>query len=376
MGERKNSKGRERMNIKVGAEHGIICRLPGERFGYFGWPSVARMDDGMLVAASSGLRTEHICPFGKTVLHSSKDDGRTWSSSRVLNDTPLDDRDAGIVNLGGKAMLVSWFTYFHRSRSHLKPEELAAWEKVMGTWTDDLVQQWLASWIRLTEDGQTWSEPILVPVSTPHGPIRLANGDLLYLGKTRQRGVHPSDQHRGETMSCRSTDGGKTWRELGCVPICEGTRHENYHEPHVVELEDGKLVGMIRFQYSGEDDPAKDQIDFSLFQTESEDGGVTWTKARPTGVYGSPPHLFRHSSGVLICVYGYRKPPFGQRAMISSDNGTTWQQDLVLRDDGPDWDLGYPASVEMPDKSLFTIYYQKFHAGEKCSLLWTRWKLP
>jgi hypothetical protein len=62
--------------------------------------------------------------------------------------------------------------------------------------------------------------------------------------------------------------------------------------------------------------------------------------------------------------------------MVSRDGGATWQHDLVLRDDGPDGDLGYPASVEMPDGSLLTIYYQKAAAGEKCSLLWTRWSLP
>ncbi len=52
------------------ADHGIICRLPGERFSYFGWPTVARMPDGTLVVVSSGLRSQHVCPVGKTVLNS------------------------------------------------------------------------------------------------------------------------------------------------------------------------------------------------------------------------------------------------------------------------------------------------------------------
>src|ERR1043165_135334 len=42
---------------KLKAEHGIVCSKPHDRFGYFGWPTVARMDDGELVVASSGLRT-------------------------------------------------------------------------------------------------------------------------------------------------------------------------------------------------------------------------------------------------------------------------------------------------------------------------------
>ena len=53
------------------------------------------------------------------------------------------------------------------------------------------------------------------------------------------------------------------------------------------------------------------------------------------------------------------------------------EYDYILRDEGPDTDLGYPSSVELDDGSLLTLYYQKRESSqEKCSLLWTRWKLP
>lgn len=288
----------------------------------------------------------------------------------------LDDRDAGVLNLGGKRMLVSWFTSI-ASWAHdehmMSAEEAKAAEPLFKGYTDDVIRRWLGSWLRLTDDGETWGEPIRVPVFTPHGPIRLANGDLLYLGRT---GLDTGERQDGNVTALRSTDGGKTWTALGTVPLCDGTHSTNYHEPHVVELDSGRLLGMIRFQYGDGDTPSTEQLTFSLFQTESDDGGATWTPAKPTGVRGSPPHLLRHSSGAIVCVYGYRDAPYGQRAMISRDGGATWQTDLILRDDGPDWDLGYPASAEMPDGSLFTIYYQKVQAGEKCSLLWTRWALP
>jgi sialidase-1 len=365
------------MSPAIEAEHGVVCRLGHEPFGYFGWPSVTMLDDGTLVVASSGLRTEHVCPFGKTVLNVSHDSGRTWSPPRVINNSPLDDRDAGVIALGGGAMLVSWFTsdtrrYLDGARRSLPAEDVARWEEVIGTWTDELVRQHLGSWVLLSEDGATWGEPIRVPVSAPHGPIRLADGELLYLGNS---GFHLSDQDAGQLIACRSADSGRTWAELGRVPIAEGTRQVNYCEPHAVELTDGRLVGMIRFEGRGEDDPAGDQH-FHLYQTTSADGGRSWSRAMPTGVYGSPPHLLRHSSGPLICVYGYRRPPYGQRMMLSHDGGESWDADWILRDDGPDADLGYPSSVEMPDGTVLTVYYQKFRAGEKCSLLWTRWSLP
>ena len=40
-------------------EHGNICHIPNERFGYFGWPSIARMDDGTLIAGERLYNSIH-----------------------------------------------------------------------------------------------------------------------------------------------------------------------------------------------------------------------------------------------------------------------------------------------------------------------------
>ena len=114
---------------------------------------------------------------------------------------------------------------------------------------------------------------------------------------------------------------------------------------------------------------------FSTLVSESNDGGQSWSEPRSLG-YGAPPHLLRHSSGVLILTYGYRKEDVGQRVGISRDEGQSWEWDWIIRNDAPDWDLGYPSTVELGDGSLFSVYYQKFAAGEHCSLLWSRWQLP
>ncbi|MCX6991974.1 MAG: sialidase family protein [Kiritimatiellaeota bacterium] len=367
---------------KLDAEHGIVCRLPNERFGYFGWPSVARMDDGTLVVASSGLRSEHICPWGKTVLNLSTDDGRTWSAPRVINDSPLDDRDAGIVNLGGDRLLVSWFT--SDTRQYLKQEwvrkwlgaaEVESWHTKLATVTDAIAERHIGSWIMRSEHrGTTWSPPIRVPVSTPHGPIRMHSGELLYLGKPFGTW---DDMVKANITAARSADGGRTWEVLGQVPIYPGTDPANYHEPHVIELSDGHLLGMVRIEdHSGKTLKNACIPSFSLMQTESDDGGRTWTTVKPLGFHGSPPHLMRHSSGVLILTYGYRQAPYGQRVAFSRDDGATWDHDWIIRDDGPDSDLGYPSTVELADGNLFSVCYQKVPGDKKCSLLWSRWQLP
>ncbi len=375
------NKGEISMLKKLNATHGVVCRLPEDPLGYFGWPSVTLMDDGTLVAASSGLRRYHVCPWGKTVLHFSKDNGITWSDSKIINNSPIDDRDAGIISLGGKKLLVSWFTSDTRIYSDsewlketMSKEDHEAFIKEISSWDDEMVYSHLGSWIKISEDGTNWGEPIRVPVTAPHGPIKLANGDLLYLGK----GINTGEkfhyyQQEGAIKSAISKDEGRNWEIVGEVPIPADTEAANYHEPHAVELSSGKIIGMIRYQHSQK---IKKHDSFTMFQTESDDRGKTWSVAKPTGVLGSPPHLLRHSSGAVICVYGYRKEPYGERAMISYDECKTWSTDYILRDDAPDSDLGYPASVELEDGSIFTLYYQKYAAGEKPSLLWTRWRLP
>jgi hypothetical protein len=366
------------MEKRLDAEHGTICRLPRERFGYFGWPTVARMDDGTLMVASSGLRAAHICPFGKTVLNVSRDDGRTWSPPRVIQDSAIDDRDAGIISLGGGRLLVTWFrsdTRRYTDENWIPEAERKTWPDIFSAWTDEQVNALLGSWVMLSDDaGATWTEPLRAPVTTPHGPIRLKSGDLLCLGKPYKTW---NDRISSTISAARSTDGGRTWEMLGVVPVHPKTDPVNYHEPHVVELPSGRLLGMIRIEnHSGKSLAESGIPSFSLMQTESDDGGQTWTTAGPLGFHGSPPHLLRHSSDALVLTYGYREKPFGQRVAFSHDEGATWEHDWVVRDDGPDGDLGYPSTVELADGSLFTVYYQKAAAGEKCSLLWSRWQLP
>ena len=86
----------------------------------------------------------------------------------------------------------------------------------------------------------------------------------------------------------------------------------------------------------------------------------------------------RHSNGTLICTYGWRDfPGYGQRVMFSKDEGKTWDTNWILRDDAPSDDLGYPSTVELADKSLFTVYYQHPDIqNANSTLMWSRWRLP
>jgi hypothetical protein len=240
----------------------------------------------------------------------------------------------------------------------------------------------MGSHSRLSKDGgQTWGEITSTPVSAPHGPLRRRDGSLLYLGKPDYPCRYPDDDTRPKAISAfRSDDDGQSWQRLGQVPPPEGAAHHNCHEPHVVELPSGKLLGMCRFETCGRDtEEARTRWSsqtFGLAQTQSLDGGQNWSPFRLLQVLGSPPHLLLHSSGALVCTYGHRRVPYGQRAIISRDEGATWSRPVGLRDDGFSVDLGYPASVELPDGNIFSVYYQAAGADEKPGILWTKWSLP
>ncbi len=359
-------------------KHGVVCSRPDSRFGYFGWPSIARLGNGTLVAGASGLRMGHLCPFGKTTLFFSRDEGETWTCPVVVNDTPLDDRDVGLLSLGGQKLLLSWFnlesryysreTGFFRTACGLTDDEYALALALTERYPDAIDEKWAGSYTRVSCDGGvTWGPAHRSPVTAPHGPILREDGALLYVGK--EYGKKEGD---GEIAAHLSRDEGATWEKLGVLPVPEGTALHNFHEPHAIDLGGGRIRALIRYQDYGRQNAHPDQ--FSMAQSVSADGGSTWSEMTLLSVSGSPPHLIRDASGALVCVYARREAPFSERAMVSRDGGATWETDLILRE-ACDGDIGYPASVALADGSILTVYYQHLTPGDKASILSTRWRL-
>jgi len=112
----------------------------------------------------------------------------------------------------------------------------------------------------------------------------------------------------------------------------------------------------------------------------SDDGGKTWTTPVPLidGGHGTgvPAHIFRHSSGVLISAFSYRKAPYGIKLMISTDGGESWDtSDYRIYTSDVSSDLGYPSTVEMPDGTLLTVFYAKPDKDSPCVIMQQRWAL-
>lgn len=341
---------------------------------YHGWPTLARRSNGELLLVFSGGRESHVCPFGRVELMRSQDDGRTWRWPQVLLDGPIDDRDAGVVETTKGTILVTTFT------SLAYADLLAAAEKLPrgmpGSWSDIKFAEWRAvhhrisaeqrqhevgKWmIRSTDGGVTWSNRYAVPVNSPHGPIALSDGRVLYPGKE----LWTQSERVGV---CQSTDDGQTWEWLATIPTRTGDDHRQYHELHGVECADGTLIVHIRNHNPNNR--------AETLQTESKDGGKTWSEPHAINVWGLPSHLLRLKDGRLLMSYGYRRKPFGNQVRISSDHGQTWSEPLTISANGHTGDLGYPSTVECQDGTLVTVWYELLKDSPNAQLKQARWKL-
>ncbi len=347
--------------------HGIhvVSLRPNQ---YHGWPTLARRRNGQLLLVCSGGRESHVCPFGQVELMRSDDDGKTWTFPRVLLDLAIDDRDAGILETARGTLLATTFSslayeyqFNNGNINKWDAARQARWRGAHNRISTAERKAQLGTWmLRSTDGGVTWSTPYDSIVNSPHGPIQLADGRQLYAGKD----LWKSGQWIGV---CESTDDGRSWKKLAQIPTRAGDDPGEYHELHAVEATNGTIVVQIR-----NNNPANRS---ETLQTESSDGGKTWSVPHPIGVWGLPSHLVRLRDGRLLMSYGYRRKPFGNQARISTDHGKTWGEPVTISGDGANGDLGYPSTVELQDGTLLTAWYEQMSSRPRAVLRLAKWSL-
>ncbi len=346
---------------------------------YHGWSTVVRRQNGELWLSWSGGRESHVCPFGQVHAMTSKDDGKTWTWPRVLLDSATDDRDSGVLETAKGTLLVSTFTSLAYEDSFKKAsmmaehtdkgwvsksmpsEQFARWQAAHSRLSDDERKAELGEWvIRSTDGGKSWSNRIPTVANSPHGPIQLKDGRLLYPGKQLWTGEK-------KIGVAESKDDGLTWQWLSEIPTRKGDDSvKSYHELHGVEAANGTIIVQIRNH---------NKVDAGgTLQTESKNGGKTWSEPHAI-TFGLPSHLLRLRDNRLLMTYGHRRPPFGNQARISSDNGQTWSDPIILSGDGKGGDLGYPSTVELADGTLLTVWYESMKEPKLAVLRQAKWKL-
>ncbi len=301
---------------------------------YEAFPDVCRLRNGDLFVVFYG-GTGHVtapseaAPRGGAVYGlRSTDEGRTWSEPFVIVDTPEDDRDPHVRQLGNGDVLVTYFTLRYQKKGELSVEE----GKVFV--------------VRSIDGGETWDqEP--TPVSpTPYddvdglssvfqsGPPMQLEGGHVILPVYGTVSVRPRHY---ETAMMHSSDFGKTWDAASRVdPEQSATFSYGFCEASLARLADGRLITVMR--------PG-------MHQSYSSDEGYTWTKATQLPHPGDAPTVIRTRDNVLVVAH--RTP--GTAASFSTDDGATWTSPSRIDTVGG----AYPGLVELEDGSILCIYYEE-----------------
>lgn len=200
--------------------------------------------------------------------------------------------------------------------------------------------------------GKSWQGPFELPMFGRKGIA--ARTDYVVLGQHEALAMVTAAKENGREgrpLCIRTRDGGVTWAMQGWI----GPEPPLFSiMPSTVRLPDGRLLTAVRVRRD------KDNDWIELWT--SEDVGKTWRLVtRPVGFTGghagNPPSMLRMQDGRLCLTYGYRGAPYGIRAVLSENEGQSWSKDIVLRQDGAAWDLGYTRTVQRPDGRLVTVYY-------------------
>ena len=230
------------------------------------------------------------------------------------------------------------------------------------------------SWFYVSYDRcHTWQGPYSLPMFGQTGVA--ARTDYIVSGRdecTLFLTAAKSDGKEGRVFCARTSDGGKTFYFLS--PI--GPEPAGFSiMPASLRLSESRILCAVRCcERPSEFTTSRHWIDLYA----SDDNAATWQYLnRPvpdTGSGGNPPTLTRLHDGRLCLIYGYRARPFGIRARLSADQGATWSEEIVLRDDAGSHDLGYPRTVLRPDGTVVTVYYYNDRLGGEGYIAATLWK--
>ncbi|MXO67094.1 sialidase family protein [Altericroceibacterium endophyticum] len=289
----------------------------------------------------------------KTVTVRSHDRGRTWDG-----DDPQINMFSGIVERGADvaASLQPWAPI-----DYLDPQLLVANASVGGFAVKES-----RGTVRISKDGgDSWTPPVILPldglVSTTgiHSTLVRPDGRcLLFMFEVDKDNAnrHPlvyrstADGTQFHFMSYITPQSDPKWNVAGDYAGSIRFIGHRWFYPRGYLLPTGRMLCSLRCQR----DPR------GVMWTEiyySDDGGETWDFLNRINDWGAPADLVVMPDGRVVAVYGYRLAPSGIRASVSEDGGRTWGPELIIRDDGGSWDLGYPNAWVAGDGQVGTLYY-------------------
>ena len=347
--------------------------------GYSAWPTILQCQDGeMLIAFCEAkrrtARLTHADPSVHGMIIRSSDQGESWSEQpEVIGDYQYYGMDdPGIMQLSDGRILVN---AFRRSfgpaasvdkRVDVRLTRVQPYQWATG-YSDDMTYIFHS-----LDNARTWLEPVHADVSPFKAAcqlrpiVELPDGTLLL--PCYEEFNRPSTSESKMTWTAyvlRSRDRGRSWGEPAVIGA-HGIHGIGYNEPALLHLSSGRTVALLRTAPAG-----------WLYQSNSHDLGHTWSEPHKTPMWGYPAHLCLLQDGRLLATYGHRRDPFGIRACLSSDEGKSWsiENEIVLRDDLKNRDLGYPTTTQLDDGTLLTAYYGRDENNDVTCIQITSWKV-
>lgn len=327
--------------------------------GYF--PVLLRLKTGRLLVVFRS-NASHISVKGELSVSWSDNDGKAWSSALVVASGKDDHRNPAMVELPNGDVLLAYCImdgYDATGRKFMPTVKGIDPRSAKPLWT-----------MRSHDHGATWSAPQEIDGTRPladqgellndFGKMAVASDSSVLLSVY----TTPRDHHTSFERILRSNDSGHTWSLLS-------TLAHDVNETAILALPGNRVLAAMRTN--------KEQ---QLLMTHSLDAGKTWdTPVAVTGPNEHPGDLIRLRNRDLLLTFGERNAPRGAVAMLSHDEGKTWDPTtrMVLADDAPLFDCGYPSSVQLPDGGIVTVYYRvddALTAPASTSLRAIIWKLP
>ncbi len=300
------------------------------------------LSSGEIVAVFNEERYPYHHDSGQTLLTRSADGGVSWSEPEIV--LPWTDTtgnwDCGICELADGSLIVNLTitAFFKRGVNPEQPSwSSKPWTDEWGNWTWAYkTQGWLGTFVlKSTDRGRSWSAPIPCNVRPlKHGGCRVgcwqlpSSGLLMGLyGRIRGYGEEGEGESTRSAL-IRSDDGGVNWEYYSTIAY-DPASIIDYEEPALVRLQDGRLVCFMRTHVNPSSD-AKNMV-----MTISEDDGFSWTPPKWTNIWGYPADMIALADGRYLMVYGYRRPPYGVRGIVSED-GVSWDvaDEFVIREGG------------------------------------------
>jgi photosystem II stability/assembly factor-like uncharacterized protein len=319
--------------------HQSLSMAARSRIGYRGLytTSLVRLEDGTLLVCPHYGSVE----LNKVSIWRSEDEGITWKEVQIQGD-----------ELFGSGALLHYLQ-------------------------NGTVLLHTGALYRSDDSGITWKKISCTDVGIIRSIVKKTDGTLMLFGSEASWysgyeppprtliGIAPQWYREGAqgavAMSTAwricSKDNGLTWSEPEWI-INERVRVTDntdwprlqpfFREACIIGITDSHLLAATRRSYPHE----------HMVLTESYDGGMTWTEPRQfLGAGEIHAHLLPLKDGRILCTYARQELPRGIFAIISTDQGKTWDtaHPIYLGRTLSNF-FGWPTSIEMPDGTLLTSY--------------------